>query len=170
MNRFFLRCWPRVVGSLAIGQLRVQTGATSLCATLTLRSQKGTIAHRFRFESSSEDGKFHHIMLIVSGESVIFSTMLSMIWRFSSGVEFRPFPVEEGCFRDYFFGGNLAHFDGVNFGLEFGEFGGQGAVLVLKRFVYLSKAFGRDLVCLVKLVRLTHFGVNFFNLPVVRLK
>ena len=44
-NRFFLRCWPKVVGSLAIGKLRVQTGATSLRATVTLRSQKGNIAH-----------------------------------------------------------------------------------------------------------------------------
>src|ERR1017187_6647517 len=48
MNRFFLRCWPRVVGFLAIGKLRVQTGATSLRATLTLRSQKGNIAHPVR--------------------------------------------------------------------------------------------------------------------------
>ena len=42
--------------------------------------------------------------------------------------------------------------------------------MVLKRFVYLSKASGRDLVCLVKLVCLAHFGVNFLNQPVVRLK
>ena len=28
-NRFFFRCWPSVVGSFAIGKLRVQTGATS---------------------------------------------------------------------------------------------------------------------------------------------
>jgi hypothetical protein len=44
-NRFFLRCSPRVVGSFAIGKLRVHTGATSLRATLTVRSQKGNIAH-----------------------------------------------------------------------------------------------------------------------------
>jgi len=47
-NRFFLRCWPKVVGSLAIGKLRIQIGATSLRATLTLRSQKGNIAHSSR--------------------------------------------------------------------------------------------------------------------------
>jgi hypothetical protein len=53
-NRFFLRCWPKVVGSLAIGKLRVQTGATSLRATVTLRSQKGNIAH-------AEHGDDHHV-------------------------------------------------------------------------------------------------------------
>src|ERR1019366_10263490 len=47
-KRFFLRCWPKVVGSLAIGKLRVQTGAISLRATVTLRSQKGHIAHAGR--------------------------------------------------------------------------------------------------------------------------
>jgi hypothetical protein len=47
-NRFFLRCWPMVVGSFEIGKLRVQTGATSLRATLTSLSQKGNIAHAGR--------------------------------------------------------------------------------------------------------------------------
>ena len=44
-KRFFLRCCPKVVGSLAIGKLRVQTGAIPLRTTVTLRSQKGNIAH-----------------------------------------------------------------------------------------------------------------------------
>ncbi len=43
MNRFFLRCWPKVVGSLAIGQLLVQTGATSVRGSFNRRSQRGNI-------------------------------------------------------------------------------------------------------------------------------
>ena len=55
MNRFFLRCCPKVVGSLEIGKLRVQTGATSVRGRLKRRSQKGNIAHTMRSVIRSYD-------------------------------------------------------------------------------------------------------------------
>ena len=78
--------------------------------------------------------------------------------------------MQDGRFREHFFGRNLVHFDGINFGLKFWEFGCQCAFLVFKRAIQLSEAFRADLVSLVNLVGFPHFGTDFFKLLVVRLK
>jgi hypothetical protein len=78
--------------------------------------------------------------------------------------------VQDGRFREDFFGRNLVHFDGVNLGLELGQLGCQCAFLVFKRAVQLSEALRGDLVGLVNLVGFPHLGTDFFKLPVVCLK
>lgn len=54
LNGFFLRCSPSALGSLDIGKLRVQTGATSVRGTTKCLSQKGNAANAGRKNAARE--------------------------------------------------------------------------------------------------------------------
>ena len=67
-KRFFLRCSPRVVGSLVIGKLRVQTGVTCFRTTCTTLSQKGNERHSRR-ENARRIAQFATRNTKISGQN-----------------------------------------------------------------------------------------------------
>ena len=74
-----------------------------------------------------------------------------------------PAFVEVGCFCGYFIGGKLVHFQGVEFPLQFAQFGSEGAFLVFQGTIELAETFRGDLVTLVELVDLAHFRADLFE-------
>ena len=71
------------------------------------------------------------------------------------------------CLREHFFGGKLPHSEGVNFGLKPRQFGGQFLHALFEGLVDFAEALGGDLVLLVELVCLVHFGLDFLDLALV---